>query len=484
MKRIVFALLFTGPMFQGQTLDPLSGLGAILSFETPQTGKMPSGWGGGPPETIFVDNTIVHGGQWAVRLERNASSSGDFSTITKAIPGDFAGTTIEWRGFLRTEDVSNFTGLWLREDGESGPVAFDNMQQRQVKGTNGWTEYSITLPLRSEAKQIYFGVLMAGTGKTWADDLQLLIDGKPVWDAPKVERSKTVLDSDHGFDGGSPVLLNDLSQLQVENLTTLGKVWGFLKYHHPAVTAGKRHWDYDLFRIMPRVLVARDHAAANASIRDWIRGLGDIPTCGKCAALREDDLHLKPEISWIDDESKLGSDLAGLLRTIYRNRSTTEQFYVSLAPNVGNPVFQHELAYPNMSFPDAGYELLALYRLWNIVAYWYPNRNVLDQDWDSVLAEFIARIVRAKTRDAYQLELIALIAKITDTHANLWSAPPQSRPPAGSCQLPIVTRFIEDRAVVTGYSENTAGPATGFKIGDAIETLDGVSVNELVQQWQ
>src|SRR5690242_18839825 len=105
MNRIVLALLFTAPMFQGQTPNPLLELGPILSFETPQTGTMPRGWTGGPPETIFVDNTIVHGGQWAARLERSASSSQDFSTITKAIAADIAGTTIEWRGFLRTEDV-------------------------------------------------------------------------------------------------------------------------------------------------------------------------------------------------------------------------------------------------------------------------------------------------------------------------------------------------------------------------------------------
>jgi aspartyl/asparaginyl-tRNA synthetase len=63
----------------------------------------------------------------------------------------------------------------MREDGDAGSLAFDNMQQRQVKGTHDWTEYSITLPLRPEAKQLAFGVLVAGTGKVWVDDLQLLV---------------------------------------------------------------------------------------------------------------------------------------------------------------------------------------------------------------------------------------------------------------------------------------------------------------------
>jgi C-terminal processing protease CtpA/Prc len=79
--------------------------------------------------------------------------------------------------------------------------------------------------------------------------------------------------------------------------------------------------------------------------------------------------------------------------------------------------------------------------------------------------------------------MIALIARVTDTHANLWSAPPELRPPAGSCQLPVITRFIENQAVVTGYSHATSGPATGLQIGDVIESLDGTAVPQLIRQW-
>jgi hypothetical protein len=30
-------------------------------------------------------------------------------------------------------------------------------------------------------------VLLSGTGIVWADDLELLVDGKPVWEASRVE---------------------------------------------------------------------------------------------------------------------------------------------------------------------------------------------------------------------------------------------------------------------------------------------------------
>ncbi len=485
MRHMLVALIWIALAVQGQTQtgNTESDLGAILSFETTHTGTAPRGWGGGPAGTIFVDGEVVHGGRWSARLERNATSPNGFSTITKAIPMDFAGASIEWRGFLRTEDVSEFAGLWMREDGDAGVLAFDNMEQRQVKGTRGWTEYSITLPVHRDAKQLFFGVLVAGTGKVWADDLRLLVDGKPVWAAPKSPPRNTVVELDREFDRGSGISAGEWTKDQLDNLAMLGKVWGFLKYHHPEVTAGEHHWDYELFRVLPRVLAAPNREAARTALHNWIRGMGDIPPCATCITLRDENLSMRPRLDWIGREATVGRELADLLPAIYRSRSNRRQFYVSQAANVGNPVFEHEARYEGLQFPDAGYQLLALYRFWNIVEYWYPNRDLLDEDWDRVLTEFIPRVALAKNKDAYQVEMIALIARVTDTHANLWSAPPQIRPPAGACQLPITTRFIEDRAVVTGYADTSSGPATGLKVGDVIDSLDDVPVAELVKRW-
>ncbi len=82
------------------------------------------------------------------------------------------------------------------------------------------------MPLHPDATLLIFGVLVSGTGTAWADDLQLLVDGKPVWEAPRVTRPPTPLDVDHAFDRGSGVSLQSLSKLQVDDLVTLGRVWG------------------------------------------------------------------------------------------------------------------------------------------------------------------------------------------------------------------------------------------------------------------
>jgi hypothetical protein len=192
MARLLAPLLLAA--ITSMTAHPVrtdvSRLQESLGFEQEQKqGGLPAGWRGGPDGTIFADDKIVHGGRWSARIERNSEG---FSTVTQSIPIDFAGKTIELHGFFRTEEVGEFAGLWMREDGDSPGLAFDNMYQRQVKGTANWKEYSIALPIHPAARQLYFGFLLAGSGKAWVDDLRLLVDGKPVWEAPKLERPKTI----------------------------------------------------------------------------------------------------------------------------------------------------------------------------------------------------------------------------------------------------------------------------------------------------
>jgi len=121
---------------QAQTSVNRADLESSLNFEAPTTGDFPAGWGGGPAGTILLDRSVVHGGQQAARIDRPSDDSNHFSTITKSIPIEFSATTLEFRGYLRTENVSEFAGLWMREDGDSGMLQFDNMQSRQLKGAH------------------------------------------------------------------------------------------------------------------------------------------------------------------------------------------------------------------------------------------------------------------------------------------------------------------------------------------------------------
>jgi C-terminal processing protease CtpA/Prc len=455
----------------------------LLGFERAQNGR-PAGWGASPTEHVSSDDQVFHGGQRSVRVERQPDSAQNFSGVTLALPVDFGGSRIQLSGFVRTEDVTGFVAIWMRLDGGSGPLAFDTIQNLNVHGTTDWKEYTISVPVRPDGRNLYFGFLLSGAGKGWADDLRLLVDGKPIAEAPKVERPKTVLDTDLEFDGGSKITFTDLTANQIEDLATLCKVWGFLKYHHPALAAGKRHWDYDLFRFLPDILTAADRVAANAAMMKLVASLGEAPACTDCAiAPAAETIYLQPDVNWIYSEGALGADLSRALQNIYRNRPAGKQFFVSQAPNVHNPNFDIEPAYARIKLPDPGFQLLGLYRYWNIIRYWAPNRDIIGEDWDKVLTEYIPKIALAKTSDDYKRHFLTLIARIHDTHANLWSSL-NLRPPVGTCQVPVIVRFIENRAVVAGHFSPEAAEKSPLQRGDVIEAVDGAAVADLVKEWR
>lgn len=177
-----------------------------LSFEIRDPiGGGSAGWGGGPAVTLFRDSVVVHGGRWAARIERGAAAERDFSSITRDLPVTFAGDSIVLSGWIRTEGVEGWAGLWMREDGRGGAVQFAGMHDRGISGTTPWTEYRLRLPLDRKARTFVFGALLTGRGTIWADDLRLTVDGKPLAEAPAAVRESTAMDRDHEFDAGSQV---------------------------------------------------------------------------------------------------------------------------------------------------------------------------------------------------------------------------------------------------------------------------------------
>ena len=452
-------------------------LAQILGFENGTPGTFPAGWGGSTDGTIVTDGQVAHSGKYSARIERNASSSGTFSFLQVWIPIDFSGQTIQWRGWVKTNNVSGYAAIYFGEyDDNYSNFGFATTQGLRVQGTRDWTEYSITLPVYGQATQLQMGFLLGGTGMAWADDLQLLVDGRAV--------------GDHEFDGGSGITITSLSDIQIQNLAKLAKVWGFLKYHHPAVTSGQHQWDYDLFRVLPAVLAAADGPTANQAIADWITArLGTVTPCTVCATLDTSDLYMDTNLDWLSDGSLLGSSLSQTLQSIYVNRTPAARtFFVSMYPGAGSPLFQNESYYAGISLPDSGYQLLGLFRAWNMVQYFYPNRDVMADDpasspnyWDDVLQQSIPGIALAQSSLEYQQALLQFTAMINDTHSGI-SNFTGARPPIEPCQLPVQVRFVQGSPLVVGYL-STDGASSGLQIGDVIEQLDGTAMADLVTQW-
>jgi C-terminal processing protease CtpA/Prc len=293
-------------------------------------------------------------------------------------------------------------------------------------------------------------------------------------------------DTPKGTGQGPTLKAPALSAAGTENLYLFGKVWGYLKYHHPRVTSGCLDWDAELLRVVVGIIDSHARNAAVVQIEDWVDEISDSDA--GCQLDKPSGLHFSANDDWINDRELLGEALSESLQlTASLPRGGNSQFYVSQRAGVGNAQFYNEQAYRELDQPDWRYRLLALFRYWNIIEYWYPYRNIITADWDRVLKEFIPRFVEAEDSDQYVLELMALIARVEDSHANLWSSI-GARPPAGEFSVPVHVRFVEGRPIVWRVldadpsEESDTATADELQYGDVILAVDRVPVADLVEK--
>ena len=55
---------------------------------------------------------------------------------------------LRWLPSVKSQDVVGWAGLWMRVDQGKDAVAFDNMQDRSIKGTTDWRHDDVILSHR------------------------------------------------------------------------------------------------------------------------------------------------------------------------------------------------------------------------------------------------------------------------------------------------------------------------------------------------
>ena len=448
-----------------------------LDFENVKNGKAVYWQSFGADNYILkIDSAISQNGKHSALIEFNGDSP-SFKAWSYNIPAIYQGKTIKLTGYIKTENVTDgYAGIWMQIEPSIG---FDNMSNRGLKGTNDWAKYEIELDLNpSEAKEIQIGGLLVGKGKVWIDNFQITIDGKQLDSVPLKEISKAEKDTE--FKDGSKINSIELNNKKIENLKTLGLIWGFLKYYHPSISDGNYNWDFELFRILPEILNCKNITERDEIITSWIKNLGDYKLARKDNE-QTNDIKLKPDLDWITN-SNLSKELISELQNISNSERKDKNYYIGFDKNSDNLYFKNEDPYSEMKYPDAGFRLLSLYRYWNIIQFYFPYKNLIEEDWKNVLTEFIPKFINAKNELEYKLTTLELIARVHDTHANIWGYDNTLNNYWGKKYSPLGIKFIENKAIVTDYLDQKLGKETGLIIGDNITKINSKLVTDIVKE--
>ena len=57
---------------------------------------------------------------------------------------------------------------------------------------------------------------------------------------------------------------------------------------------------------------------------------------------------------------------------------------------------------------------MGLFRVWNVIEYYFPYIDVMDESWHDLLDEFIPKIVEENDRQGFELVLLEMTAHLHD----------------------------------------------------------------------
>jgi hypothetical protein len=130
--------------------------------------------------TAGVDQSDGYKG--AKFLSNKSDDGKAWASLTQVISAqNYLGQRIRFRARVRTQDVSDWAGLWMRVDSQSRHgAAFYNSQDKPIKGSMDWQERSVVLDVPQDATMIAFGVIDSGKGSVWIDQLAIDTVGQDV----------------------------------------------------------------------------------------------------------------------------------------------------------------------------------------------------------------------------------------------------------------------------------------------------------------
>ena len=130
------------------------------------------------------------------------------------------------------------------------------------------------------------------------------------------------------------------------------------------------------------------------------------------------------------------------------------------------------------AYPNLGYRILAAAKMHYIIDNFFAYRDLMNEDWDSVLKTFIPRFAAARDSLEYALTVAEMYTYTNDGHSSVSGDVLSSF--YGSAAPPILVRTIEGKPVITALFDDSLCHAAGIQVGDVITEIDGVSAAILI----
>jgi hypothetical protein len=149
----------------------------LIAISTSVRTSVP-GWfvTGSQPKAYSTGTSALSGqnGGPAAFLRGNEGTDGFGTLMQMFSAAKYEGQRVRLSASIRTENLKQSAGLWMRMDGANGKIlGFDNMQDRPITGITDWKRYEVVLDAPVGTRNIAMGVLMVDGGVLWMENVKV-----------------------------------------------------------------------------------------------------------------------------------------------------------------------------------------------------------------------------------------------------------------------------------------------------------------------
>lgn len=271
-----------------------------------------------------------------------------------------------------------------------------------------------------------------------------------------------------------PLSYNPQEFNETSRLFYLCKVWGYLKYYLEFENSIPQNIDSILVKSIPQAIQAQDTKTFQVVINNLIISLKKNSLEGETNPYPDIREYSLIDNDWMQDTICLNSDIQQKLKNIFYSYTGKRNQFIRNKSTVGTIQFTNEPEY--LEFPDETIRLLGLFRYWNMINYFYINKNYMDKSWDQVLYEAIPRFHITGTDTAYRQSIYQLTNELRDTHASI---PPTIDAYVFGRYRPNFRMMCINDTFVISKIRVPQLPSQNFQIGDIVLKVDNHDIRNL-----
>jgi len=269
-----------------------------------------------------------------------------------------------------------------------------------------------------------------------------------------------------------------------ERLMATARLWITVEYFHPYLAV--RHdidWDQALVRVLPKI-----RAAGNA---DEFRA---------ALSLMLDELH--------DPETHMGEHgvaTASFVSQMSLARTSTSALFVTKAAQPVETIALDVAGLPAVvrlsipvsalpatselkpspatdanAYPSTEQRLLGAFKIWGAIHYFFAYKDLMDEDWDDVFANYLPKFLEARDATDYHLVVADLLTHLTDTNTTAHSRTLDAY--FGESAVGLRMRLLDKFPIVTEVLDPAASKA-GVRPGDVVKRIGMESTTDRFRRF-